>query len=362
MEKAAHLAKIYFDTGNPGAFRGPKALLDQARAQGLADISLRDCREFLAAQPNYTLFRRSRRNYPRNTIDARFVGNIVQIDIMDMQRFRASNNYIYVLLAYDTYSKFLQGVPLKDRKAPGMVESMRTLLAGPIGFSSIYWDQEGSFLSRSVQNFLKNAGVSNYTTNSKVKAPGVERVIRTIRAAIRRYFHHNNTEHWEEYLPIFIRTYNHRVHSTTHQKPIDVVNNPMLVIQSPPPTSSPRSQQRLKNSKESSLPPIGSYVRLNKLRGLFEKEERGTFTSEVFRVVQHKTGTRIPMIRVQDMLGTPIIGSLYPPEYQQIIFNDDKSVEKILKVRHRRGKPTEYLATFVGYPAFHTQWVTAAQH
>lgn len=213
---------------------------------------------------------------------------------MDMVRLRGSNNHLYVLLGYDSYSKFLMGVPLKDRKPDGIIQGLKTFMQGPIGISTILWDREGSFLSRKVQEFLKQVGIFNYTTTAQVKAPGVstlsmlknkyhlknnaiiiapvmelrkqaysesvERVIRTIRTAVERFFHHSKTEKWESFLPDFITSYNNRIHSSTHQKPMDVVENPLIVIRTEP--------QKVVSTK---LPAIGSYVRLNRLRGTFGK-------------------------------------------------------------------------------------------
>ena len=172
MEKSARLKKLYYKPGEEGAFRGPKALFEAARRHGIKDITLKDCKDFLSTQPTYSLYRPARRRFPRNKIRATYPGNIVQIDIMDMQKFK--KKHLYVLLAYDTYSKFLQGVPLKNRKPAGIIQGLETFLAGPLGISAIYWDKEGSFLSRKVQSFLKSVGVHNYTTKSVVKAPGVE--------------------------------------------------------------------------------------------------------------------------------------------------------------------------------------------
>lgn len=92
---------------------------------------------------------------------------------MDMVRLRSSNNHLYVLLGYDSYSKLLMGVPLKDRKPDGIIQGLKTFMQGPIGISTILWDREGSFLSRKVQEFLKQVGIFNYTTTAQVKAPGV---------------------------------------------------------------------------------------------------------------------------------------------------------------------------------------------
>ena len=312
MEKYARLSKIYYKPGEVGAFRGPKALYNAAKRNGLnKDITLKDCKEFLATQPTYSLYRPARRKFPRNKIRANFPGHVVQIDIMDMQKFK--NKYLYVLLAYDTYSKFLQGVPLKNRKPVGIMQGLETFLNGPIGISAIYWDKEGSFLSRKVQRYLKEVGVHNYTTKSVVKAPGVERVIRTIRTAVQRYFEKSGKQKWVDFLPKFIKAYNNRIHSTTKQRPIDLVNDPTIVLD-----TEPVRRSRVK------LPPIGSYVRLSRLRGIFEKEASGTWTREIFRVVRHITSQPIPMIRVESLSGDPVLGSLYPQEYQSVPAPHDK--------------------------------------
>ena len=78
---------------------------------------------------------------------------------MDMQRYRDSNSYLYVFLAYDTYSKYLQGVPMNNRKPESILEALNTILDGPIGIATIYWDKEGSFLSKRVQTFLRDLGM-----------------------------------------------------------------------------------------------------------------------------------------------------------------------------------------------------------
>jgi hypothetical protein len=169
------LKKIYYGS-TFGALRGPKALLKQAKKQKVRGVTLDKCKAFLASQPVYTKHRPARVNYPRNRIDASYPGDVVQVDIMDMRRWEAENRFPYVLLSYDTFAKFLTGVPLENRK-PDSVEAAlaATMDASPFEWVSIYWDKEGSFLSRRIQAFLKDRKIHNYTTKSKVKAPGVER-------------------------------------------------------------------------------------------------------------------------------------------------------------------------------------------
>ena len=181
-----------------------------------------------------------------------------------------------------------------------------------------------------------------------MKAPGVERVIRTLRTAIQRHFEATQTNTWEQFLPQFIHLYNHRVHSTTKQRPAVLLENPTVLpkkLKSPP-------------KRPITLPPVGSYVRLNRLRSTFDKESSGNFTEEIFRVTRHKTTSPIPLIYVSDLQGDPVLGGLYPQEYQAVVFNGKKRIEHVIKRRKRRGHPPEYFVSFRGYPKKFNEWVT----
>ena len=158
---------------------------------------------------------------------------------------------------------------MRNRRPDSVISCLGEMLADlPFRVMNVYWDKEGSFLSRAVQSWLKDRGIRNYTTTSVVKAPGVERVIRTIRLALSRYFMRTGSFRWTEYLPVFVSNYNNRVHSTTGARPLDVINDPLIV---------PKERQPTKGGS-ARLPEVGSFVRLNVLRGKFRKESSGTWT------------------------------------------------------------------------------------
>jgi hypothetical protein len=341
------LKGIYYG-GTPGALRGPQALFDQAKKMKTKGVTLEKCKKFLASQPVYTRHRPARVNYKRNTVDANYPGHIVQIDIMDMQRLRDSNQHLYVFLSYDTFSKFLTGVPLLNRQPVSVQGALEaTIEASPFPWEAIYWDKEGAFISRHIQAFLKERGIHNYTTKSKVKAPGVERSIRTLRTLLQRRFEVSNSIKWEKELPKIIASYNKRKHSTTKLPPNDLARNPLLLV-----SEAPR-----RPSKKYKLPAVGAHVRLNRLRGIFEKEASSTYTEEVFKVVRHKTSVPIPLIYVEDMAGDPILGGLYPEEYQQITWSGKKEIDKVIRERKPPGKPREFLVAYKGWPPKFNAWV-----
>ena len=176
----------------------------------------------------------------------------------------------------------------------------------------------------------------------------MERVIRTIRNAVQRHFESADTYEWVNFLPTFVHLYNNRSHSTTHMKPLDLAVDLMLV---PPPNKKP------KLTPYAILPPVGSYVRLNRLRNTFDKESSGGWTEEVFKVVRHKIhSTNIPMLWVEDLLGEPIRGAYYPLECQEVRWDGVRKVNSILKTRKRKGHPTEYLISYYGWPRKFNEW------
>lgn len=353
MGKALLLASIYYGD-SPGALRGPTALYEQAQKEGHLDVTLKDCVEYLNSQRVYTVYKRARRNYKRNPIVALFCGETVQIDIMVLMNWTAANDgYRYVLLSCDTYSKYLSSFPMKTRKPEDVVAGLEALVRSlPFTITNIYWDKEGSFVGRKVTAWLKAHHIGSYTTTSKVKAPGVERAIRTVRQSMQRHFDATGTRRWLEFLPRFVANYNDRVHSTTKLRPIDLANDPLLTVPH-------RHNRRLTQSTR--LPPVGSHVRLNRLRGIFEKEATGTWTEEVFRVARHKTRQDIPMVLVEDLTGEPILGALYPEEYQVIDWPGEgkttKTPKDVVETRTRRGGIKEVRVTFEGWPRRHTEWI-----
>ena len=348
MARVLQLLKQIYYGSTPGALRGPQALYAQAKKQKVKGVTLQKCKEFLASQSVYTRHKPARKNYSRNNIEATVPGDIVQIDIWDLQRFRPFNDYSYVLLTYDTFSKFLQGVPLVDRKPATVQKALDTLISeAPFEWRSIYWDKEGAFVSRLIQSFLKNKGIHNYTTKSVVKAPGVERSIRTLRTLLQRRMESTGSLKWPKLLVQIIASYNKRRHSTTKVSPEQLVAEPWTAI----PTPNVESKK-----KKFVLPKVGSYVRLNRLRGMFDKEASSTWTEEVFKVVRHKTSTPIPLIYIEDLTGDKIQGGFYPEEYQVVKWDGKRQVDKVIKERKIQGKPREYLVSYRGWPPKFNAW------
>ena len=186
---------------------------------------------------------------------------------------------------------------------------------------------------------------------SKVKAPAVESCIRVIRRAMQRHFELTDSFAWVSFLRRFLHGYNRRVHSTTKHTPLEMLENPLIILPPPKPVK----------TKPRPPPPIGSFVRLNRLKGVFDKEITGSWSREIFRVVKHRLTQPIPMMQVEDLNSQRIRGSFYVPEVQVVHFDPTiKVVDDIIKTRTVKGRK-QYFVSYVGYPANHNAWVDSAK-
>ena len=142
MGETVLLEKIYRGTAT-GSIGGPKDLCEKAKSLGYKNISLSECKSFLESYPAYTLNKPARKRYPHNKIIATFCGDTLQIDIMDMQWTKSHNDgYLYVLVSYDTYSKFLSTVSMKNRSAPTVLAALKQIIdEQPFKVTHIYWDK-----------------------------------------------------------------------------------------------------------------------------------------------------------------------------------------------------------------------------
>ena len=176
------LLKALFYGKAAGAFSGQRALYEAVKEAGGHGVTMRDVKSFLAKQRPYTRLRPARSVYPRNRIVAYYTGECVQMDLMDMRKDAYYNDgYKFVLLSYDTWSKYSAACPVKNKNPASLIECLRDMIADlkyPI--DSIYWDRKGSFVSTQMQEFLRTQNIGNYTTKGFIKAAGCERLIRTL--------------------------------------------------------------------------------------------------------------------------------------------------------------------------------------
>ncbi|KAI8500863.1 hypothetical protein Bbelb_216810 [Branchiostoma belcheri] len=248
-----------------------------------------------------------------------------QADLVDMSSLsRHNDGYRYLLTCIDIFSKYAWVVPIKDKKGTTLVEAFQTILAKDGRKPRcLQTDQGTEFLNRHFQTLLKKEGIEFFTTfNVETKASVVERFNRTLKTKMWKYFTAVNTNRYIDVLDDLVWAYNHSHHRSIKRAPVDV------------------------NRKNENVVWYTLYG------------DRGTPRPRKLFTIWKRIPRHPPVYRVKDYHGEELKGTFYEEELQKVAKKDDDiyQVEVVLDKR-RRGKKTEYLVKWKGYPSKFNSWV-----
>jgi hypothetical protein len=198
---------------------------------------------------------------------------------------------------------------LKNKTGDSVVEALQNIYQStpyPDTFESNFGSE---YKNSKVQAFLKNNNVLQIMSYGLTKSQMAERVIRTIKSLLWRYFNHNNTYKYIDILPKLLLEYNNRVHTSIKMRPNDVTtDNEKEVFNT------------LYGDLESRVPKhiphkfrVGDYVRISKYKRTFEKAYTQNYTQEIFRIRAVLDGF-ITQYRLSDMQDDEIVGKFYESE------------------------------------------------
>ncbi|KAI8480635.1 hypothetical protein Bbelb_416470 [Branchiostoma belcheri] len=285
-----------------------------------------------------------------------------QADLVDMSSLsRHNDGYRYLLTCIDIFSKYAWVVPIKDKKGTTLVEAFQTILAKDGRKPRcLQTDQGTEFLNRHFQTLLKKEGIEFFTTfNVETKASVVERFNRTLKTKMWKYFTAVNTNRYIDVLDDLVWGYNHSHHRSIKRAPVDVnrKNENVVWYTLFGDRGTPRPRKVRKPAHTFRFE-IGDWVRLSKSKMRLEKGYTPNWTDELFtiwkRIPRHP-----PVYRVKDYHGEELKGTFYEEELQKVAKKDDDiyQVEVVLDKR-RRGKKTEYLVKWKGYPSKFNSWAS----
>ena len=125
-----------------------------------------------------------------------------QMDLADMQSMQKFNNgYRYLLVCIDVFSKYAWVIPLKNKTGPSLVDALKKILSSRRKPEKIFTDQGTEFLTRHVQAFMNEENIHLYNTYNETKASIVERLIRTLKIGMWRYFTAKKTMRYVDLVP-----------------------------------------------------------------------------------------------------------------------------------------------------------------
>lgn len=366
-----YLKKIYYTPGNPGAFAGPEKLYQAVKKEGKYKIGRVRIRQFLNNEDPYSLMKPIRRTFPRSRVVVDTIDSMWDGDLADVSNISSHNDgYKFLLVLIDIFSRFLFLIPLKNKQHQSIPDGFKLVFQGGRKPNTIRTDKGSEFKNRWVKAFFKKEGIHTIYTQNETYA---ERVIRTMKNLMYRYFLKNRTYRYVDVLQDLVSSYNQRPHRSLGERAPSTVNNEnadeiRLVTylttrkQRPKAKVSMKTPLKSMDTKLRNKPKfkykIGDNVRISQLKHPFQRDYQQKWTEEYFKVTQRYKRDGIPVYKVKDLTDEQIEGTFYQSELQKVVKSSDVlyRVERVLK-RRKRGNKKEVLVKWDGWPTKFNSWI-----
>lgn len=266
-----------------------------------------------------------------------------------------NDGFRYVLVCIDDFSKYAWLRALKNKDAGSVMSAFRDIFESSKRVPHrLRTDRGKEFENRTMDKFYREHDILFFvTTNSTIKASIVERVIRTFKARIYRYFTSKGNHRWVDELQNFAEGYNSSYHRSIKMSPKEASEAETSVV-----FRNLYEGKTLKELMEKVEKPTineGDVVRLQ-----YDKDKVGdksyftTFTDQtatVDKVIQKP----MPLYSLLDYRKKEIPRHFYKHEIQSIP-EPSYRINKVLRERIKNGKK-QYYVSFIGYPASENSWV-----
>ena len=342
-EKEPATPASYEDPAAPGSLGGVQRF---AKAHGIRSA---EARKILEQVRSYTLHKPRRVRFSTlpvvvNGIDDQWVADLV--DLPSLKRWNKGNRYL--LMVIDAFSKYAWVEPAKSKTGQAVTKAFEAILkrAGGRVPRRLQTDDGKEFYNKTFKAVLKRKGIVLFSTKGDTKASIVERMNRTFKERMFRYFTAANTLVYLPVLQALMKGYNRSYHRSIGMSPQKVTP------QKEPEVWDRLYKKRLRTWVRPKLR-VGDQVRLNEKRRPFKKGYLPGWTEEIFVVADAQAGP-VATYKLNEYDGTPLKGTFYEQDVQKVTVPDDAQfrVEKILQRKGQRVK-----VRWLGWPAKYDSWI-----
>lgn len=353
------LRRIYYDPKNPGAFASEQKLYHAAKTED-PTITHKQVEDFLSSSIPYTLHKKIVRKFKRNPVIASRPWEHAQCDLIDVQRYTKSNKgYNYILTLVDVFTKKAYAEPLKTKSGQNVKNALEKIFENDQP-EHLQTDEGTEFTNKIVQEFLKQRNVHFFLAkNERIKCAIVERFQRTLMTKIHRYFTANGTHKYIDKLQDFITAYNNSEHRMTNMTPNEITDDDAPYVFNKLYGFKSKRELIHETYKNKTKLIEGDKVRIPETKNKFAKGYAQNFSDRIYTVTKSVIGLNKPNYVLKEADGTKVHGKFYPEEAQRI---KDTETYRVHVIRTRkRGRQTQYLIEYEGYPEEGQQWITEAQ-
>ena len=313
-----YLSHLYTELGSGASFGGADQLFKTVKKENKYDISRRQVNEFLAKLDSYTLHKGARKKFKTQPVIVGGLFELHQADLMDMVSITAHNKGLrYILIVIDCFSRMAWAEPLKTKNASDMLGAFEKIYKRALTPEKLTSDKGSEFLNATVQHFFSAHDITYIPTHGLAKAQFVERLIRSLKSLLWRYFTFNKTYKFYDIIQKLMEENNNRYHTSIHMSPRDVNDaNEKDVF-----NTLYGHMEHGEYEKQTPKYAMGDLVRISKWKHAFKKSYEENYTHEVFRIRDVLRGPLV-QYRLYDMDYEPIIGKFYQPELVKVDKNE----------------------------------------
>ena len=281
--------------------------------------------DFLRQNDTHGVYRRIiKKKFPRRKVIARFPFEVCMADLIEYPQYKHANNgYCFILIMIDCFTKMLYAAPMKKKNKEWTSDAFESIFNNfetyPI---NLVTDGGLEFFNSSVRKVFDSYGINHYKTPTKTKwkASMAERVIRTLKSRLERYFKANDTKKWINVLNQFVENYNSVPHSAHGLPPQDVTDeNREEVYKRLYPNKNITIVCRLK---------IGDRVRKIREKTEFEKGYTENWSQEIYIIAEQRQSNTICWYKIKKLSGEPVPGIWYYYQLNLVARHDHQSEGK----------------------------------
>ena len=220
------LQAIYFDPVNPGSYSGLAKLWNTVKIDNPHELKRKDVEKWLNNQVSYKRHKPAVTTFPRQRILMSYMDQQWDADIMDMSKFAKFNQgYKYLAIFIDIFSRYAWVEKMKTKKPKEMVKVMRIVFAQGRKPDYLRTDKGSEYTGGETKLFLRAEKIIHFTTVNVIHASYAERLIRTLKGKLYKYFTKHNTYKYVHILQDIVDSYLNATHSSTDYAPSAINKN-----------------------------------------------------------------------------------------------------------------------------------------
>jgi hypothetical protein len=350
----------YNKPGHPIAFSGLQNIYKHYK--GILNIN--DIKNVLSEIENYTLHKEFHKGQ-RNPSYSHFKRYRFEMDLVDVQRLSEHNDGVkYLLTCIDTFTRYAFVRLLNNKTGPVVLRAFQSILEEAKSPPLILVVDRGTeFYNVDFRTYCENNKIRFYSPDSSIHGAFIERFNRTLQGIVYKYMTENETNRYIDrtdkdgnvikLMPLFVQTYNNRIHRMTGVSPYQAENDPNAEIE----IQKKQSQYHSKIKEKQPKYKIGDMVRISKIPGKFSRGYQERASQEIFKIHSINLNMKIPMYVLSNYRGDEIIkGTFY--EFELVLVTGDVfRIERVLRRRKVRGRE-QIFVKWKGFDDSYNSWVT----